>query len=110
MSVHRMSSGYGLTSARSLVWAIGLIALEFGRAARDIAGRTVLPPVRLAARVSAVQPSQWSDRERELLAVTLRLLRQHGYDGLTVDEVAAEARASKGWIMDTYLLRRIPPG
>lgn len=37
----------------------------------------------------------WSAREGELLAVTLRLLQQHGYDGLTVDDVAAEARASK---------------
>ena len=102
MSVHRMSSGYGLTSARSLVWAIGLIAVGFGGAARDIAGSTVLTPVRLAARVSAVQPSQWSDRERELLAVTLRLLRQHGYDGLTVDEVAAEARASKATVYRSW--------
>ena len=102
MSVHRMSSGYGLTSAPSLVWAIGLIAVGFGGAARDIAGSTVLPPVRLAARVSAVQPSQWSDRERELLAVTLRLLRQHGYDGLTVDEVAAEARASKATVYRSW--------
>lgn len=37
----------------------------------------------------------WSDRERELLAVTFRLLRRHGYEGLTIDEVAAEGRASK---------------
>jgi AcrR family transcriptional regulator len=34
-------------------------------------------------------------RERELLAVTLQLLQQHGYERLTVDEVAATARASK---------------
>ena len=44
----------------------------------------------------------WSDRERELLAVTLRLLRQHGYDGLTVDEVAAEARASKATVYRSW--------
>ncbi len=37
----------------------------------------------------------WSDRERELLAVTLRLLQEHGYEGLTLDEVAAASRASK---------------
>ena len=37
----------------------------------------------------------WSEREQELLTVTLRLLQQHGYDGLTVDDVAAEGRASK---------------
>ena len=34
-------------------------------------------------------------RESELLAVTLQLLQERGYDGLTVDEVAATARASK---------------
>ena len=37
----------------------------------------------------------WSERERELLGVTLGLLAQNGYDGLTVDDVAAEGRASK---------------
>jgi AcrR family transcriptional regulator len=37
----------------------------------------------------------WSAREAELLAITLRLLQQHGYDRLTVDAVAAAARASK---------------
>jgi AcrR family transcriptional regulator len=45
-----------------------------------------------------VQSSPWSDRERELLAVTIRLLREHGYDGLTVDEVAAQGRASKATV------------
>lgn len=34
-------------------------------------------------------------REQELLTVTLQLLQQHGYERLTVDEVAATARASK---------------
>ncbi len=37
----------------------------------------------------------WSARERELLAVTLRLLQEHGYERLTLDEVAAAGRASK---------------
>ena len=46
--------------------------------------------------------SPWSDRECELLAVTLRLLRQHGYDGLTVDDVAAEARASKATVYRSW--------
>jgi AcrR family transcriptional regulator len=32
------------------------------------------------------------------LAVTLRLLQEHGYDRLTVDEVAATARASKATV------------
>lgn len=40
----------------------------------------------------------WSPRELELLAVTLRLLQQHGYDRLTVDAVAATARASKATV------------
>ena len=34
-------------------------------------------------------------REAELLAVTLQLLQEHGYDRLTVDAVATTARASK---------------
>ena len=37
----------------------------------------------------------WTARESELLAVTLQLLQHHGYERLTVDEVAATARASK---------------
>ena len=43
----------------------------------------------------AVESSPWSPRETELLAVTLQLLQEHGYDRLTVDAVAAKARASK---------------
>ncbi|MGO9735681.1 TetR/AcrR family transcriptional regulator [Mycobacterium sp.] len=46
----------------------------------------------------AVQSSPWSPRETELLAVTLQLLREHGYDRLTVDAVAATARASKATV------------
>ncbi|GAC1636180.1 MAG: TetR/AcrR family transcriptional regulator [Mycobacterium sp.] len=46
----------------------------------------------------AVQTSPWSPREAELLAVTLRLLQEHGYDGLTLDAVAASARASKATV------------
>src|SRR6516225_2699934 len=42
--------------------------------------------------------SPWSPREAELLAVTLRLLQEHGYDGLTVDAVACAARASKATV------------
>jgi AcrR family transcriptional regulator len=40
----------------------------------------------------------WSPREAELLAVTLRLLQDQGYDGLTVDAVAATAHASKATV------------
>ena len=46
----------------------------------------------------ATQPSPWSPRETEFLEVTLRLLQQHGYDGLTVDAVATTARASKATV------------
>lgn len=46
----------------------------------------------------AAGPSLWSPRETEFLAVTLRLLQQHGYEGLTVDAVAATARASKATV------------
>lgn len=42
--------------------------------------------------------SCWSEREAELLTVTLRLLQSHGYDRLTVDAVAAEAKASKATV------------
>jgi AcrR family transcriptional regulator len=51
---------------------------------------------RSAAR--AAESSPWSPREAELLAVTLELLQQEGYDGLTVDAVAARARASKATV------------
>ncbi|HEX7430472.1 MAG TPA: TetR/AcrR family transcriptional regulator [Mycobacterium sp.] len=46
----------------------------------------------------AAESSQWSPRETELLAVTLRLLQEHGYDRLTLDAVAATARASKATV------------
>jgi AcrR family transcriptional regulator len=46
----------------------------------------------------AAQPSPWSPRETEFLEVTLRLLQEHGYDGLTVDAVAVTARASKATV------------
>ncbi|MCV7120465.1 TetR/AcrR family transcriptional regulator [Mycobacterium nebraskense] len=42
--------------------------------------------------------SRWSPREAELLAATMGLLQQHGYDRLTVDAVAATARASKATV------------
>ncbi|WP_328349594.1 TetR/AcrR family transcriptional regulator [Mycobacterium sp. NBC_00419] len=37
----------------------------------------------------------WSEREAQLLAITLELLQEHGYDRLSVDAVAAKAKASK---------------
>lgn len=43
-------------------------------------------------------PSPWSPRETELLDVTLELLQEHGYDRLTLDAVAARARASKATV------------
>ncbi|MBX9978612.1 TetR/AcrR family transcriptional regulator [Mycobacterium gordonae] len=42
--------------------------------------------------------SPWSPREAELLAVTLGLLHECGYDRLTVDAVATTARASKATV------------
>ena len=47
-------------------------------------------------------PVTITERERELLAVTFRLLREHGYDGLTVDDVAAEAHASKATVYRSW--------
>lgn len=46
----------------------------------------------------AANPSPWSARETELLDVTLQLLQEHGYDRLTLDAVAATARASKATV------------
>lgn len=40
----------------------------------------------------------WSEREAQLLAITLELLQEHGYDRLTVDAVAAKAKASKATV------------
>ena len=45
-----------------------------------------------------VATSPWSPRETELLDVTLQLLQEHGYDRLTLDAVAARARASKATV------------
>lgn len=42
--------------------------------------------------------SPWTPRETELLDVTLQLLQEHGYDRLTLDAVAARARASKATV------------
>ena len=47
---------------------------------------------------SATSDAVWSAREAQLLAVTLRLLQEHGYERLTVDAVASEARASKATV------------
>ena len=45
-----------------------------------------------------VTASPWTPRESELLNVTLRLLEERGYDRLTLDAVAARARASKATV------------
>ena len=45
-----------------------------------------------------IAASPWSPRETELLEVTLQLLQEHGYDRLTLDAVAARARASKATV------------
>src|ERR1700758_2088579 len=41
---------------------------------------------------SSIEP--WTPGEMQLLAVTLRLLREYGYDRLSVDAVATQAKAS----------------
>jgi AcrR family transcriptional regulator len=43
-------------------------------------------------------PSRWTAREAEILAATLELLQQNGYERLTVDAVAAATRASKATV------------
>lgn len=51
---------------------------------------------------SATEPDsatpRWTQREAELLTVTLELLHENGYDRLTIDDVAARARASKATV------------
>lgn len=42
--------------------------------------------------------SRWTPREAELLAITLQLLQQHGYDRLSVEAVATQAKASKATV------------
>ncbi|MEZ0050487.1 AcrR family transcriptional regulator [Mycobacterium sp. MAA66] len=42
-----------------------------------------------------VSTGPWSAREAELLAITLQLLQEHGYDRLNVEAVAIKAKASK---------------
>ncbi|WP_445168739.1 TetR/AcrR family transcriptional regulator [Mycolicibacterium sp. Dal123E01] len=48
--------------------------------------------------LAAPAPSRLTPREARLLAVALRLLQERGYDGLTVEAVATEARSSKATI------------
>ncbi|ORB01402.1 TetR family transcriptional regulator [Mycolicibacter minnesotensis] len=40
----------------------------------------------------------WSEREAEMLAITLELLQQHGYDRFSVEAVATTAKASKATV------------
>lgn len=40
----------------------------------------------------------WNEREAELLAITLELLQQHGYDRFSVEAVATTAKASKATV------------
>ena len=49
----------------------------------------------MTASANGDAPSPWSPRECELLAVTLELLQEHGYDRLSLEAVATTARASK---------------
>lgn len=51
---------------------------------------------------SATEPDstapRWTEREVELLTVTLDVLHETGYDRLTIDEIASRARASKATV------------
>src|SRR5580704_16568872 len=60
-------------------------------------GGSIVEVVTRTANRAAECP-RWSPRETELLEVTLRLLQQHGYDGLTLEAVAVTARASKATV------------
>jgi AcrR family transcriptional regulator len=56
-----------------------------------------LTDLRREARARQSAP-RWTAREAEFLAITLRLLQLHGYDRLTVEAVAVEAKSSKATI------------
>jgi AcrR family transcriptional regulator len=62
------------------------------RASHTLTGSVEVPVVR-SSDVDADCP--WSPRECELLAVTLELLQEHGYDRLSLEAVATTAHASK---------------
>jgi hypothetical protein len=51
--------------------------------------------LRMMVPESAARPRVEGDREREILDATLTVLAETGYDRLTMDAVAAEAKASK---------------
>lgn len=57
-----------------------------------------MPSPLAAEHTSAPAAPRWTEREIELLTVTLNLLHETGYDRLTVDEVVARARASKATV------------
>lgn len=69
---------------------------------------------------AGTRPRVAGDREREILDATLEVLGEMGYDRLTMDAVAARARASKAtlyrrWVtkpalvIDALLLLKAPP-
>jgi AcrR family transcriptional regulator len=61
------------------------------------------PPAGGAAQAAGLLSPSLTPREAELLATTLEVLRETGYDNLTVDKVVARAHASK-----TTVYRRWP--
>jgi AcrR family transcriptional regulator len=70
-----------------------VIAVTSGTA-EDPAGGTAGGTARDTA-AGGTRPRVTGDREREVLAAAFEVLREVGYDKLTVDTVAARARASK---------------
>jgi len=72
-----------------------------GAAIKQHKGATA-PPAPAGARRGVGRPRN-EQRGEEILSVTLRLLSERGYAGLTIDEVIAGARVSK-----TTLYRRWP--
>jgi AcrR family transcriptional regulator len=54
-----------------------------------------MTPSQLAAKAGLTRPRIADEREAEILDAAVRVLAKVGYDRLTMDQVAAEARASK---------------
>lgn len=54
-----------------------------------------MTPSQLVAKVGLTRPRIADEREAEILDATVRVLAKVGYDRLTMDQVAAEAHASK---------------
>ena len=70
-----------------------------------------MTPISMTAPHSeGTRPRVEGDREQEIFDATLQVLEEVGYDRLTMDAVAAAARASKGWTKSSPVQTAMAPG